>query len=66
MLYKIWGYYIFDLNIKMPENEKLQLSSDETTTLFKMMALYFIKDAAIKLPITLTKQIIKSCHMLEK
>ena len=49
------GILYFDLNIKIPENEKLQLSSDETTTLFKMMALYFIKDAAIKLPITLTK-----------
>jgi hypothetical protein len=49
------GILYFDLNIEMPENEKLQLSSDETTTLFKMMALYFIKDAAIKLPITLTK-----------
>lgn len=49
------GILHFDLNIKMPENEKLELSSEETTTLFKIMALFFIKDAAIKLPITLTK-----------
>ena len=29
------GILYFDLNIKIPENEKLQLSSDETTTLLK-------------------------------
>lgn len=49
------GILYFDLKIEMPENEILQLSSDEMATLFKLMALYFIKDAAIKLPITLTK-----------
>jgi len=49
------GILHFDSDIEMPGNEVLQLTAKETTNLFKIMTLYFIKNLAIKLPITLTK-----------
>lgn len=49
------GILYFDINIEIPETPQLQLSAAQTTTLFKLMALYFIRNAAIRLPITLTK-----------
>ena len=49
------GVLYFDLDIEVSENVKLSLSANEVTTLFKIMALYFIKDVAIRLPIVLTK-----------
>lgn len=46
---------IFDININMPDNAKLGMSASEVTALFKLMALYFVKRAAIDLPITVSK-----------
>lgn len=39
----------------MPDNAKLDMSASEVTALFKLMALYFVKKAAIELPITVSK-----------
>lgn len=49
------GILYFDININMPDNAKLGMSASEVTALFKMMALYFVKKAAIDLPITVSK-----------
>lgn len=50
------GLLYFDLDISMPENSRLGLNADETTNLFKIMALNFIKKGAIHIPILLTKE----------
>ena len=49
------GILYFDIKINMPDNTKLGMSASEVTALFKLMALYFVKKAAIDLPITVTK-----------
>lgn len=49
------GVLYFDININMPDNAKLGMSASEVTALFKLMALYFVKKAAIELPITVSK-----------
>ncbi len=49
------GILYFDININMSDNPKLAMSESEVTALFKLMALYFIKKAAIDLPITVNK-----------
>ena len=49
------GILFFDVDIDMPANNKLNLSAHETTDLFKIFARYFIKNAAIKFPISLTR-----------
>lgn len=49
------GILYFDININMPDNAKLGMNASEVTALFKMMTLYFVKKAAIDLPITVSK-----------
>lgn len=50
------GLLYFDIDITMPESQPLGLSSEETTNLFKIMALYFVKKGAIRLPILLDEE----------
>lgn len=47
------GCLYFETNISMLENKNLGLTAEETTNLFKIMALYFIKKGAINLPVVL-------------
>lgn len=49
------GILYFDFDIEVPQSKQLPLSSSQTTILFKLMALYFVRNAAIKFPISLTK-----------
>lgn len=48
------GVLYFDLDIQLPANAMLGLTSDETTELFKLFYLYFIKEGAVKYPVPLT------------
>ena len=50
------GILYFDIDINMPQNDKLQMTSNEVSVLFKLMALDFIKKGAIQLPIAINKQ----------
>lgn len=49
------GILYFDLDFKLPHNNKLNLTSDEVTTLFKIFCNEFIRIGAISYPITLTR-----------
>ncbi len=49
------GTIYFDLDIKMPVNMVLGTSADETTNLFKILLLSFMKDGAFRIPVTLTE-----------
>ena len=49
------GILYFDININMPDNSRLGLTSSDVTTLFKIMALYFVKKVAVELPININK-----------
>lgn len=49
------GILYFDININMPDNANLGMNASEVTALFKLMALYFVKKAAIDLPIAVSK-----------
>ena len=49
------GIMFFDIDITMGDNDRLNLSADETSTLFKVLALNFVKKGAIKIPISITK-----------
>lgn len=48
------GILFFDFDFTMPANERLGLSSEELTDLFKSLMKIFMRDAAIELPIPLT------------
>ena len=48
------GTLFFDVDINMPDNPKLGLSSEETTALFKILSLSLIKDGAFVVPVQLT------------
>ena len=47
------GIMFFDIKIAMPENPKLGLSAEDTTTLFKILTLPLIKDGAFIIPVLL-------------
>jgi len=48
------GILFFDFDFSLPSNEKLKMSSDEITELFKSLLKIFMRDAAIDLPIPLS------------
>lgn len=54
------GILFFDVDIEMPENNTLNLTAKETTELFKIMVLFFLKDGAFKVPVHLTPADYKS------
>lgn len=49
------GTLFFDIDINMPANTKLGLSAEDTTALFKILALSLIKDGAFRVPVQLTE-----------
>lgn len=48
------GILYFDFDFTMPQNDRLGLSAEETTELFKSLMKIFMRDAAIVLPIPLS------------
>lgn len=49
------GTLFFDVDISMPDNPVLGTTDIETTTLFKILLLSFMKDGAFSIPVTLTE-----------